>query len=270
MSLYIDQRSFNSCDIIEPPYLEEINTDTLPDNPTNVLLLEFTGHTCKSCPKAHRTIDLIQELYGDRVIPVAFHLGYFSIPIPGESFNTDFRTPEGNILEQYYTFVSFPIGAVQSFASNTLMPHASWSASVSEHVSHQAPIKIELDPQYLPGLSAVQCQVTIETLTEYNLPSRLALYLIEDHIIDWQKDEEAPVLDVPNYEHNHVFRTSFNSVWGEPVELNCDAAGKIFEGEYSLILEQDWIPENCQLVALVYCTDRYNVIQVESVHLTEE
>ena len=83
---------FGTCDIIEGPFLEKRDfvdtTDEIINK--NALILEFTGHTCKSCPKAHRTIDQLEELYGDRVISVAFHTGYFARTFSADKFTTDF------------------------------------------------------------------------------------------------------------------------------------------------------------------------------------
>ncbi len=41
---------------------------------------------------------------------------------------------------------------------------------------------------------------------------RLAVYLVESGIISWQKDEDQDPMDIEDYEHNHVFRTSAGTV----------------------------------------------------------
>jgi hypothetical protein len=256
-----------SCDVIEAPFFEQTDIDTsVTANPQKVLLMDFTGHTCKSCPKAHKSIEQMSALYGDRLIPIAFHLGYFAKPLTTGKFTTDFRTEEGALLEKYFEFVSFPIGTVQTLDKNQLQPYASWPGLVSANITGDAPVKIEIIPEYLAGLNAMTPEVKITAVAPVTGSVNLAVYLIEDGIVDWQKDEDFDPMDIPDYVHNHVFRTSFNGLWGEPV----GAATGIEKGftktvELSKVLAQGWRAENCRIIAFVYRNDTKEIIQAESV-----
>jgi len=116
---------FATCDIVEAPFLENHDPGGgVTENPQKVLLFDFTGHTCKSCPKAHKSIDQLKQLYGKQLVPVAFHLGYFAKPLTGEKFSTDYRTPEGALLEKHFDFVAFPTGTVQTLANDQLQPYS--------------------------------------------------------------------------------------------------------------------------------------------------
>jgi hypothetical protein len=255
-----------SCDIIEPPYTEKpLDNDTAVAAQRKVVLFDFTGHTCKSCPKAHRSIDQMLEIYGGRLIPIAFHLGYFAKPLSGD-FSTDFRTPEGAALENYFNFVAFPTGTVQNLRSDGLQTYSSWPATVAEELEVKTPLKITVVPEFVPGTLTLSAEIYIKADEAATGPLKYAVYLLEDGIVDWQKDEDADPMDVPDYVHNHVFRTSFSGVWGESVgDGNGLEKGVTFQSERTIVLDSAWNPDHCHIVSFVYRDDTKEIIQAESV-----
>ena len=65
------------------------------------LLEEFTGHTCLNCPKAHKTMQELQQNMKDTLICMAVHCGIFAEP--GDApYTADYRTPMGNYIEKYF------------------------------------------------------------------------------------------------------------------------------------------------------------------------
>jgi hypothetical protein len=256
----------SSCDYIEAPYTEKIDGGgEVTANQQNVLLLDFTGHTCKSCPKAHRTIDQLKTLYGDRVVPVAFHLGYFAKTQSGTKFTTDFRTPEGGLLEKYFEFVSFPIGTVQNISKEGLIQHGTWPSEVSAYMDGDAPIKLGIQTNYLQGLHAFTIQVDVKALAAVEGTLKMAAWVVQDSIIDWQKDEDLEDMDDPDYVHMHVFRTSFNGLWGETMNAVPGVAKDFtFAKELSVALKPEWKAEDCMVVVVVYREEDKRVMQVRS------
>ena len=170
-----------SCDVIQGPYLEDPDiVDPGGDEiPRNVLLLEFTGHTCKSCPKAHKTIDQIEELYGSRIVAVAFHTGYFARTFTGDKFTTDFRTPQGNEMESYFEFAVFPIGLVSSLDKNRLSSYSSWPSEAAALVEQEGALKISTSTEYDESSGFPSpFPVTLPSLSPHPLsPSQLFLFI---------------------------------------------------------------------------------------------
>ncbi len=260
---------FGSCDVLEGPYLEthDMGGEVGEKNLLNVLILDFTGHTCKSCPKAHRTIDQLKDLYGDRLIPVAFHTGYFARTQSGEKFTRDFRTSQGAEMGIHFEFVSFPIGLVGNLDKTRLSTYSSWPAEADALMSVESPVELSTDIDYNENTGAVEATINLINKTALEGDVRLAVYLVEDGIISWQKDEDEDPIDVENYIHNHVFRTSAGSVWGETLsesESSPDANAQI---KKSLLMDSSWVPENCSLVVLLYESGTMEVIQCTSKHL---
>ena len=103
----------NSCEVIEGPYM---NGTIDPIDTTNnvyvknILIEDFTGHTCKNCPDAARELDAIHDVYGSQIIGLAIHAGQtFARPYPidpsgnpDEKFIYDFRTSWGEELDGFF------------------------------------------------------------------------------------------------------------------------------------------------------------------------
>jgi thiol-disulfide isomerase/thioredoxin len=261
-----------SCDIVEAPFLENHDSGGgVTENPRKVLLFDFTGHTCKSCPKAHKSIDQLKQLYGDRLVPVAFHLGYFAKPLAGGKFSTDFRTPEGELLEKHFDFVAFPTGTVQTLANDQLQPYSAWPSIVSENIVGDSPIKIGITHLHFSPSGELTAVVSVTALQTIPGAMSLAVYVLEDGVADWQKDEDFDPMDIPFYQHHHVFRTSLNGLWGERIGGDSGMQKGVNENvELAKLLNPAWKAENCMVIAFVYQNLTKRIIQVESSKLNLE
>lgn len=258
----------SGCDYVEEPFLQENDNGggEVVENPARVVIMDFTGHTCKSCPKAHRTVHMIKQVYGDRIIPVAFHLGYFALPRNDGKYSTDFRTPEGTELEGYYDFVSFPTGWVNRMGKDDLIPYPSWAAATETWMDHQAELVLEAEGSYLETSQTAQVSVTMKGNGYPGSGIRLAVYLTESNIVSYQKDEEASPMDVADYVHHHVFRRASGSVWGEDVDLaSMDHHGLNFVR--NIEMEAEWVPENCSFVVFAYDPASMKLIQAATCEL---
>ena len=58
-----------SCDKIEPPYSSG-NTNPIDTTSVkrNILIEDFTGHTCPNCPAAAAELETIHSIYGNQII----------------------------------------------------------------------------------------------------------------------------------------------------------------------------------------------------------
>lgn len=259
---------FGGCDVIEGPFFEETETGgEIIDNPQKVLIMDYTGHTCKSCPKAHQIIHMIKQVYGEQAIAVAFHLGYFAKPKNDGKYDTDFRTPEGEVLENYYDFVSFPIGWVNRLGKDDLIPYPSWAAETAVYVQKSASVIISASTEYNPQTRMATAIINLE---DNGLSSQtgnmMAIYLTESEIISYQKDEDASPMDVADYEHKHVFRDAYGTIWGEEIDFS-NSGGTGLDFVRDLEISPDWVPENCSFVIFVYDSETKEIIQAEEIKI---
>ncbi len=258
--------SFATCDIIEGPYLEKRDfVDTTNEIvEKNALILEFTGHTCKSCPKAHRTIGQLEELYGDKIVSVAFHTGYFARTFSGDKFTTDFRTEQGSEMEAYFEFAVFPIGMVGNLDKSKQSSYSSWPTEASVLIEEEAVVELFTVSDYNEVSGEVEIKVGLVNKVAVEGDVKLAVYLVESGIISWQKDEDKDPIDVEDYEHKHVFRTSAGSVWGEGLSQSDCSANANAQIIKQIQMDPAWVPENCSIIAYMYDAVSREVIQCSS------
>ena len=292
--------SFNSCDIIEGPYM--IDNDTNPvDTSTyvkKVLIEDFTGHRCPNCPSAAEELAALQNYYGDKVIGIAIHPSSqaFSTPSPltSSSYTYDFRTEFGDDIDDIFelTTVGLPRGMVNrvGFDTDHQLGKDEWSSAVQTELAKDPIFGITLSSNVSSGNGTIS--VTVKALSNINLNKteeiedyNIVICLTENEIIEWQKDNAAG--DIEEYEHNHVLRTILNSTFGESIG-NSFVEGDIWEKDYSVDITtleninenyslntlfmgngncKGWDENKMEIVAYIYNSDNYEIVQVEQIHL---
>ncbi len=266
-----------SCDKIEEPYEKE---GAFIWRGRKVLVFDFTGHKCGNCPGAHNTIATLVEKYGDAVVPVAIHSTSFAIPASTDTtipFHYDFRSDVGDYLggrdyeTGFYGQLYLPTGLVNSLAAEDLSTHSSWTSKFAEYVTTYPEYLIEIEPTFLPADSTINCDIEVKTNIANSRKIGLSVYILEDHIIQWQIDYEASPTDIEDYEHNHVLRAGMNGPFGDIIKdnTNSTAIGDILKKSYSKKSGDDWVIDNCLIVAFVYDDDTKEVLQAEMIHLHE-
>ncbi len=280
------------CDIIDAPYVV-VNTNNIPADSLclieaqandpfgagtpaiekKVLLEEYTGHKCGNCPPASAVAHRLKTVdYPDRVIVVSVHSGPLAQPAPGASkFATNFTTQEGNTLYEeinkaYYDAV--PAGffdrKLRSLGSGT------WPTKVAEQLALAPEVGIRMYACFNADARTFSVVMDAKYLVAGKDNDYFSVYLVEDSIVDWQKDynPSLPSEDIQNYTHHDVLRKSLNGVWGEKLTVDGPTA---INSRFTRILTGS-IPANynekkCSLVAFIYDQATRQVRQVEEILL---
>jgi thiol-disulfide isomerase/thioredoxin len=234
-----------------------------------VLLEDITGHRCPNCPRAaRRAQELKEETFGDDLILVAIHAGFFSNPVPpiGDGqYDTDNRTEAGNAYNLEYGASSYPIGLVsrKPYNGSILVNDGSWSSAVTDIIGQPAAFELWIDTIIVQG-GNVTTEVKLRPLEDVQGDHNLVVYLLEDHVIDWQYDSESTPPDIPQYEHRHILRGNLNGTWGEPAIIGSASAGDTIPFSYTYALPSNVVDvNNCSLVAWIYNTATDEVMQAE-------
>jgi len=225
-------------------------------NPTDqqrqVLVEEFTGVRCVNCPAGSDAIQTLKGIYGERLIAVSIHTGFFAPPYPEST--QDFRIPEGASLLSYLGEpLGYPTAVInrRQFNGETdlQLGQSQWAGFVAEEVAVAPQVQIGITKTYNPATRALEAKINIEVLENIaENDVRLSVMITEDKVTDTQL---TPSGVTNNYLHRHVLRGMMSPYDGEPV------AGPLEEGDeltpiYNYVLPPGWNAQNCYVVAFLH------------------
>jgi thiol-disulfide isomerase/thioredoxin len=258
---------FNSCDKVSPPYKNPI---VVPAGERNVLVEDFTGHKCGFCPRATRAAYDLKQTYGDRMIVLSIHAGFFaSTNIP--PFTYDFKCAESIALDTDFgiSLAGNPNGMVnrKKINGSFIIPYTSWGAEVANVLNSTAPlpVRIGINAEYDTTSRQLDTEVQLDFASDLLGTHKLSVYLVEDSIVKWQKDYDATPNDNPNYVHREVLRGSMNGTYGDVISNT--TAGETVVRNYSTTLNNTWDAKHMSLVVFLYNDATKEIIQVEQKHL---
>lgn len=237
-----------------------------------ILLEEFTGHKCTSCPNGTREISrLKKDIFGDTLIPVGIHTGSFAVPDKSGNpqYSTDFRVGGDDDVAEAYVMAFQVAGNPRGIVNRVGVAEAEtqWEASIRARLAESGPAaKLALTTHYDSINNIIRAQADIEwntsldSLDKYNLQ----FYVIEGKIFDWQLDNGVIKFD---YEHKFVLRKIVNGTFGK--ELKAPISGDIEKIQYIFNADSKWKAKNVEVIAFIFKNDpnAYEVIQANSAYI---
>ncbi|PLW99866.1 MAG: hypothetical protein C0591_02145 [Marinilabiliales bacterium] len=262
---------FYSCEKIDPPYKQEGGSGNGGEAVKKVLLEDYTGHDCVNCPTAAVVAEDLKELYGDQLVVMAVHAGFFARPTP--SLPEDFRTVAGEAWDQYFgiSAAGNPNGLVdrvETAPGDYILSYGQWGAAIAVELETAAEAEITIENSF--AQNKLTSNIKSEFLTALTGTYNLTFCITQDSIIGPQKNNDANVGDIPlieNYVFMHVLRYT-NEIWGENLTDNVEV-GKEYESTFSVDFEADWVPENCHVVAFISNQETKMILQVEEAKVSE-
>lgn len=267
---------FTACDKIAEPYLIATGTiDTVacpaPIFPTitthikRVLLEDYTGHTCVNCPSAALSTHNLKGQYGDKLVVIAVHAGFFAKPSNTGNYTYDFRTPAGTDWDNYFGIgaIGNPNGMVNRRKINNtyVIAPSGWSNAVAGMVAETPQIDIQIINEYSTDGRKLCTHVQTQFLQAIDKNLKLIVALTEDSIVAPQKNNDPLVGITPeilDYVHMHAFRGTITSTWGTSV---ADDGTSAVVNSYKYLFNATIKPKNCKVVAFVYDTETKEVLQ---------
>jgi hypothetical protein len=269
--------AFSACDTIKKPYLEEnggkCGNGNLSIPIKKVLLEDYTGHTCGNCPRAAEQTEFLVETYCDHVIPISVHAGFFAEPWASEKYTYDFRTDIGNDWDDFFgnSSAGLPNGMLNrtEYNGTKVLAHETWASALEQLLNETPLIDIKIKNSYNIDTRELKSSVDINFLKNISGTLNLSVLIVEDSIVNWQKDynyedlENPGNTDVENYIHRHVLRGAVNGTWGETIVEQTIQQGKSINKSFTYELNQDWFARHCSVVMFVYYTNSKEIIQAE-------
>ena len=266
-----------SCDKIDAPYGNTPVSPVPGDTEVvmrKILIEDFTGQTCGNCPRAAESLTLVHNLYGDKMVAIAVHAGFFADPA-GTHYPNDYRTATGNELDQYFgnSAAGLPNGLInrKEFDGQSIVQHTAWASKATELLALPVEAFMWITPSYSATNRNLSVSVRTKILQNIDEGVSLVLYLTEDSVLSSQKDYDLPspsLIEV--YTHRHMLRGSINGTWGAVLSpASVYAIGEEFITTGSYTIPAEWNSDHVGVVAVLYRTATKEVIQAEDQEITE-
>lgn len=278
---------FIGCDKVDAPYIEKQSTTTLPTtNPEcdndgfvaanairKILLVDFTGHKCGNCPQAHLAANNVHTQFDDKVITVAIHTTTtFAAPNGGGTkYLYDFRTALGDDLGATFGLesVGLPQGWVNRYDTAKFDDYSAWQTQDVPNALNQ-PVQafLIIKNKFDATTKILTTTINTHTLASINGNLKMCVWLIEDSVINWQKDYAlaAGSQDIAQYHHKHPLRAAITTTTtGDAINNTAPLrADTCFARTYSFSnFKPDWDITKLKVVAFIYNTQTKQVVQAE-------
>jgi hypothetical protein len=149
----------------------------------------------------------------------------------------------------------------------------SWGEAIERLKDSEPEVKLKMSLVYNESSRALSAEVTATALKNISGKYNLVLYLVEDNVLDWQKDYSLPTgaEDNPEFLHRHVLRDNINGTWGEElIAASLNQNDSISKSFANYILKQNWKEADCSVVAYIYKTDTYEIMQAEELYIIKK
>ncbi len=273
---------FASCDYVEVPH-QAGGSVVVPTSDTvrKIFIEDFTGHTCPNCPKAARQIDTLKQRFPGQIISMAIHTPVFGTPCPpaplpagatAGTFTEDFRVTQEDVdYDNLFQVNSFPYPSL--FVNRSGYPASmiiGEGVQTDDSVAHVIvkPITayLKITPNYNSTTRALTVNVSGKFMHDTSGTFNIAIYLTEDSLTGAQEDNTASSGFDYNYVFNDVFRGCVNSpgsISGAQAITGTITAntGINYTSTASYSVPAVCIPAHCHVVAILYKTSDYGILQ---------
>ncbi len=279
----------SGCDKVDEPLVvidRQLTTDDLlgkvyydtTDSTTSkhVLLEEFTGHLCTNCPEAALAAHEWAEESDHRLIIYSIHAGNFAALDPEHGYGTDFTCPTGNALFADFQVWGNPTAMIDRVTRNTIkvLQFGIWQDVINEEMVRENVIDLKIQNIYYPAdsnenldLNTLEINILATIKQPLEGKYKLAVVLVEDHLLSMQKNEDAsigPSPDWPDFDHRNVLRDAVNGTYGGYITADGTVTAGQSYGQkfYYDTFDPDWVIANCNVIAYIYEESTFEVQQV--------
>ncbi len=260
--------SFSSCE----ERMVTIPDFVAPETDKVVLLEELTGVRCPGCPAGALEIQRLGNVYGDNFVAVSYYTDFLGFPL--EESQYDFRSAEAQSTEDRLGLYRAKPAA--TFNRKQLDPETRFNTSQGEWLGLAeaelvgfSPILMSGTSSYDSGNKEAAISITISPKDVFTGTHNLVVLITESHIIDAQLHPMGEIRE--DYEHNHVFRKLLSDIEGVALPQTIGALEEL-QYDFSVTLEDEWNPDNIEVVAFVELQENgapKEVIQAFEMHLIQ-
>jgi len=237
---------------IDPPSVNNTDpVDTTDEVVRHVLIEEFTGVQCVNCPQGAQLIENLANTYGERLVTVSIHAGFFAEPLSESA--SDLSTDAGEQLDALIGPVeAYPSAAINrnSFGTSSRIHFSpSWAGFVEQELAIPPQVDVQITNSFNENNGELTTNITVNFLETLTGDLNLSVMVTENNIVDAQLDTSGLIED---YTHKHVLRTILTNVAGNPIPTQ--AIDTNVEESFTFTIPTEWNLDNCSVVAFVHRT----------------
>lgn len=252
--------TFAGCDYVKSP-VQNGNTGGPPVQTLmrKILVEDYTGHRCGTCPPAAIAAEQLISDYGDQVVILGIHAGFLATPL-NPNYTNDFQTAVATSWFNGFGFIATPTGMINRMGYPTSqhpIAWGTWSTVVDTMVTQNPEAYISIAHSYNTSTRTITGTVKTKFYRNFSGLYKLVIVLQQDSIIGPQLDNSQNPPDITNYVHRHVLRDNISSQWGDTLlstaVLPGDSIMKNFN--YTIATTYGNIPcddNKCHIVAFFY------------------
>ncbi|MDX5504580.1 MAG: hypothetical protein LPK46_00435, partial [Bacteroidota bacterium] len=141
-----------SCNKIDDPIKDTNGGGNPPPEETlqKFLVEDYTGVKCKNCPDAAKKLKELEDAFGDRIVGIAVHGGFFS-PDNNPDYPLVLHNQYSLDWVNFFGINGWPIGMVNRYdypPPGNLKSPGTWATLVNDHIDDEPKARIELSATY--------------------------------------------------------------------------------------------------------------------------
>jgi len=208
-------------------------TSNIPSPQTKKIFVEeATGVRCANCPSGADILRNLKLNYPDKIISASIYspfLNYFQPPAQYDFNNSDdsalvFFLNSSDPNKPQATIDRLETGGTPKYFFDKTL----WNATIAGIISKTTPLNIDLSATPTGNTDEFLITSKITFTDTITADLGISIYLIEDHVIDYQDSMANEVL---NYEHNHILRKIITPISGSSFlgTTTTKEKGRVFE-----------------------------------------
>lgn len=249
-----------------PVFEENTNTNR------NVLLEDYTGHTCVFCPFAADVAAQLETDNAGRVFVASIHAspggkGDFQLLEP-PTFVHDFTNAQGIeygvTFQAGYGFVGNPRGTInrEIFSDFMFQPASNWESSLSAILTeNKLEVNLQAKVNYFESERGLFLHTEIDPMELSTDSINVVVYLIENSFVAPQKKSGEPT--ILDYQHHNVHRGNIDGLaFGRNLTDDYKKENGKYQIDMSYKLPNQYDPSNCHLLVYAMNPVTYKIYQV--------
>jgi len=233
-------------------------TQLTPQQPV-LLMQEFTGVYCYTCPLAHAITKDVMDMFPGQVAAMNIHSHYFSIyddpNVMGNLY--DLRTQAGDsIVNMLGGVLSVPSAAfnmkhLPGEASITSNTRANWVGYATNELTLTPTANVELATEFDASSRNLKVVAKYHVLEDMLEDMYSSVFLVEDSIVDKQFVDTAVVND---YNQMHILRDAVTDARSDFL-ASTPTKGMVFIKVYNYTVPAAWNENNIEVISYIHQKD---------------